>query len=650
MRHRDLGNTTSVVPRSRVQVGTRAIQPSAGSASRWLSVLDETIATCARHGRTDLHEWLSGRRAQLLAPQLRVLVTGATAQGKSHLVNALINAPVCRDSEPVATPIATVVSHGDVPAASLVRRAFSTADWIAEQQHRVALSAERLSESLTEALLGQPASVIPLLHAEVEVPRALLANGLVLIDTPPLTDLPEASQAAIADLRLLVTYARADLVMFVCESTREITDAELEVLGDLARLYPHLVLALTKTDIAPRWRERLARTNARLTDAGVPATVIAVSTVLRQHALRSSSDALNDESGYPHLIGHLQRTMAAKSDELARDTVSLLGRLAAERISTPLRANLKQQGDPSGATAELHEAQRRLEELRRATGRWQNCLADESADLMSDIEHDLRERTRAILAEAERTLETVDPARAWDDFEPWLRQALREAGETSFGWLAERAEWLTRRVAEELPESSSDPLPEWVSTAVDEAPDRTTNLSAPPVERFTVSQKLFIGLRGSYGGILMVGLVTSLSGMSLINPFSIGGGALFGGKTIRDESKSLLRRRQATARMAVQRHVDEIFVGLAKDARDSVRRLQRNLRDHFSAVTEDIHDAIMDSMRSAKAAADHDLAARAQHVRRTEQELDRLADLFAQAQALTPRQSPALTGAGSETP
>jgi len=640
MRHRDLGNTSSVVPRSHVP----SVQPT---AERWLGVLDKTITTCARHGRADLHEWLSGRRAQLLDPHLRVLVTGAAAQGKSHLVNALINAPVCAESQAAGTPIATVVSHGEVPAANLVQRALAAADWTEKQQHRVALSAERLSESLTEAMLEQPAGAAALLHVEVEVPRALLANGLVLIDTPPLTDLPEASQAAKADLRLLVTHARADLVVFVCESTREITDAEVEVLGDLARLYPHLVLALTKTDLAPRWRERLAGIQARLTDAGVPATVIAVSTALRQHALRSSNNALNNESGYPHLIGHLQHALAAKSDQLASATVSLLGRLAAERIATPLRADLKHHGEPSGAAAELHEAQRRLEDLRRATARWQNCLADEAADLMSDIEHDLRERTRAILAEAERTLETMDPARAWDDFEPWLRQAIREAGETSFAWLAERAEWLTRRVAEQLPESGSDPLPAWVTSAVEEPPDRTSVLSAPPVERFTISQKLFIGLRGSYGGILMVGLVTSLSGMSLINPFSIGGGALFGGKTIRDESKSLLKRRQATAKLAVQRHVDEIFVGLAKDARDSVRRLQRNLRDHFSAVTEDIHDAIMDSLRSAKAAADHDLAARAQQVRRTEQELERLAELFAQAKALAPRQPSALTGEGA---
>src|SRR6188768_3847850 len=98
---------------------------------------------------------------------------------------------------------------------------------------------------------------------------------------------------------------------------------------------------------------------------------------------------------------------------------------------------------------------------------------------MSDIEQDLRERTRAVLAEAEQTLDTVDPAAAWDEFEPWLRQAVQEAAESSFAWLAERAEWLAYRVAEQFPEYGDHFLPTWVPSTVGEAPDRSTGLSAP---------------------------------------------------------------------------------------------------------------------------------------------------------------------------
>ncbi|HEY0534682.1 MAG TPA: GTP-binding protein, partial [Actinoplanes sp.] len=143
--------------------------------------------------------------------------------------------------------------------------------------------------------------------------------------------------------------------------------------------------------------------------------------------------------------------------------------------------------------------------------------------------------------------------------------------------------------------------------------------------------------RGSYGGVVMFGLVTSLAGMSLINPISIGGGALFGGKTIRDESKSLLKKRQAEAKTAVARHVDDVFVRLNKEARDTVRRVQRALRDHFTAVTEDLQEIVMESLRNAKAAADQDVAARELHARRVQQELQSLVQLYEQAQALSGR-------------
>ncbi len=171
--------------------------------------------------------------------------------------------------------------------------------------------------------------------------------------------------------------------------------------------------------------------------------------------------------------------------------------------------------------------------------------------------------------------------------------------------------------------------------AADGADEQVPGLDAPPVARFSPGQKLFIGLRGSYGGVVMFGLVTSLAGMSLINPISIGGGAIFGGKTIRDESKSLLKKRQAEAKTLVARHIDDVFVRLNKEARDSVRRVQRALRDHFTAVTEDLQEIVMDSLRNAKAAADQDVAVREQHSRRIQEELAVLARLHSEALALS---------------
>ena len=44
---------------------------------------------------------------------MRVLVVGEFKQGKSQLVNALVNAPVCPVDDDIATAVPTVVRHAE---------------------------------------------------------------------------------------------------------------------------------------------------------------------------------------------------------------------------------------------------------------------------------------------------------------------------------------------------------------------------------------------------------------------------------------------------------------------------------------------------------------------------------------------------------
>ncbi|MFC7533972.1 dynamin family protein [Actinoplanes sp. GCM10030250] len=647
MRSWEVGPTAYAGPASPARADRTeldALAAPGGPALLWLDVLDATIRTCKEHGRPDLATWLWKRRTQLLDPHLRVLVAGAAKQGKSQLINALINAPVCVTGDDRGTTVPTVIRHTAQPTAHLIRRTTADTEWTpdAGPQDRIPLGVDRLADVLTEALAVQPTGAAERMHAEVGLPRSLLAGGLQLIDTPPLPGLPGTLPAALKQVHALLTAGRADMLILVCEAGRELTDAEIALLADLAAVFPSLVVAFTKTDYAPHWRREVESSRMRLAQAGVAATVVPTSAALRARAARDSDTALNTESGFPQLITILQTLGAAKRDRLARVTVGLLGRTVTDRLAGPLREKLeahRAESAESDAMTRLHEAQRRMDELRKCTTRWQSRLADEVADLMSDVEHDLRERTRAVIARSDETFTESDPLRVWDDFEPWLRETLVETAQTSLGWLGDRAAWLARSVAAEFPPELGEVLPSWVPAVPDDLPNRVTDLRSPPVERFTISQKLFTGLRGSYGGVLMFGLATSLNGMSLINPISLGGGALFGGKSIREEGKSLLKRRQAVARAAVQRHVDEIYIGMAKDAKDSVRRVQRALRDHFTAVTEDLQDAIVESLRTAKAAAEQEAAARETRARRVEQELIRLAGL--QRQSLALLQAPA---------
>jgi hypothetical protein len=369
----------------------------------------------------------------------------------------------------------------------------------------------------------------------------------------------------------------------------------------------------------------------------VPAPVIPVSAALRLRAAAGDDRELNAESGFPLLIGRLQRDLAGKSDRLARAAVGVIARTVVEQLAAPLRAELESQEveEQSGPISRLHAAQREVDELRRCSTRWQNSLADEMADLLSDIEYDLRDRTRQILREVDDAFDSADPLVSWDEFQDWLERSLTEVAEANHEWLVRRCDWAARRVADNFARYGGDVLPPWSMTTPPDLGDGLPELERPAVDRFTTAQKLISGMRGSYGGLLMVGLATTLAGMPMINPLSVGVGALFGGKSIRDESKQLLRRRQAVVKTAIQRHVDDFFVRVTKERRDAVRQVQRMLRDHFTALTEELQEAIVRSFRSAKQAADTDAAVRDQRQREIRVKMTRLAGLFEQAQQLT---------------
>ena len=140
-------------------------------------------------------------------------------------------------------------------------------------------------------------------------------------------------------------------------------------------------------------------------------------------------------------------------------------------------------------------------------------------------------------------------------------------------------------------------------------------IEQPGMEGFSAIQKLFTGMRGSYGGIQMFGLATSLAGLPLINPLSLGAGAIVGGKTVIDERRMLLRRRQGAAKQGAQLHIDDFFLRFSKDGRDAARYIQRAMRDHFTELTDDLQEAIIQSFRRAQRGAEAIAAERSAQLR-----------------------------------
>jgi hypothetical protein len=97
-----------------------------------------------------------------------------------------------------------------------------------------------------------------------------------------------------------------------------------------------------------------------------------------------------------------------------------------------------------------------------------------------------------------------------------------------------------------------------------------------------------------------------------------------------------LRRRQATAKTAAQRHIDDFYLAFTKDTRDLVKQLQRGLRDHLTATAEQLRLEIGESMQSAKRAVDLDAAEQQRRAVEARGQLEHLTALHGQITALLP--------------
>lgn len=595
-----------------------------------MELVDLALRATSAYERPDLAARLQHTRSRLEDPNVRVLVVGEFKQGKSQLVNALINAPVCPVDDDLATAVPTAVKYAESPAVTLI---WEPAPGEQRPPRRTEVPIEQLAQYVSEA--GNPGNRQGLSRAEVGLPRNLLSGGLVLVDTPGVGGLGSAHGAA-----TMAALPTADAVLLVSDASQEYTAPELEFLTVAMQLCPNVAGVITKTDLYPQWRRITDLDRGHLAGAGITAELFAVSSVLRLEAVRSDDAELNVESGFAALVGYLRTEVLARADDLDRRSTSQDVLAVADQLAAGMRAELAAQQDPEHAgllVADLEQARSRAAALKDRSARWQHTLNDGVQDLTADVDYDLRDRLRAIGREAEQLLDDGDPRDIWDQFSEWLEQQVASATSANFVWAGQRAEWLAGQVAEHFAADGDAVLPALHAARVNEG-GHLQRLDRPEDERMSLGQKLYVGARGGYGGLLMVGLATTLAGMALLNPLSIGAGLLFGGKTVREEQQRQRERRRAEAKTAVRKHLDEITFQVGKDSRDMLRQLQRRLRDHFTALAEELQTSIDSSVKAAQKAVSADGAVRGGRIKDLEAELARIAALEDRARALTQTQ------------
>jgi hypothetical protein len=612
--------------------------PNSGARSpavqQALSVVELGLQAATAYKRLDLVDRLRATRRRLADPAFHVFVVGEFKQGKSSLVNALLNAPICPVDDDIATSVPTAVGYAEKPRAAVVFRPpeSENPDAGADEREpaRQEIPVDQVAQYVTEAT--KPANDQRVASVEVSLPRKLLADGLVIVDTPGVGGLGSAHSAA-----TIGALPMADAVIFVSDASQEFSAPELEFLKTARRMCPNIICVLTKTDFYPSWRKIRDLDIGHLEQAGIKARLITVSSALRIHALRNNDRNLNQESGFPALVGYLQNDIAAHAETLtlrnaASDVVSVCG-----LIESQFRSERDALTDPDRARAlveNLTEVKERANRLRSGVSKWQQTLNDGIQDLQGDLEYELRGRMRQVTKQADESIETTDPADAWDEFQAWLYRRVAEDVVATYASLHAKSRELALRVNDHFGEDGGEVA---INLAIMNPSQMLGSLGGPADmdgKNVGMGQQTMTALRSSYGGVMMFGMLARTAGLAMMNPATIVLGLFMGRSAMKSEKERALAQRRGQAKQAHRKYTDEVSFVVGKDSRDTLRRVQRQLRDFFSSRADELHRSTSEALNAAQKAVKSDEATRHNRMKDVEAELVRIGRLKKRAAEL----------------
>ena len=607
------------------------------TAGQLVRLLEQGVELVGSGERADLRRRLDQALGRLQDPSIRVIVVGEFKQGKSKLINALVNAPVCPVDDDIATSVPTIVRYGETPSATVLVPGVKDSSAAGDGADGAEGTIERRPVELADlpALVseqGNPGNGRKLAAVEVCLPRRILTGGLAIIDSPGVGGMNSTHA-----LTTLTALPAADAMLLVSDASQEYTEPELRFLRQAMRITPSVAAVLSKTDLYPDWRRVQELDRGYLDQVAPEIPLFPLSADLRLEASRLQDSELNAESGFPALVAYLRNDIVGKAERIQRRSASQDLLSVTDNLRLALQSELDALENPGGTPqmlAALEQAKTEADHLRKRSARWQLTLSDGINDLISDLEYDLRDRLRRIQKEAETAIDQGDPGPVWPQFTRWLEECVAAAVSDTFVWTSERSQWLAAQVAEHFAADEVS-LPVLQVSDSGDALDPVDRMPELDPGRVNPIQKVLIGMRGSYGGVLMFGLLTGIFGMALINPLSVGAGLLLGRKAYREDRETRLKRRQGEAKALVRRQLDDVIFQVGKQLKDRLRLVQRTIRDHFTEIADEYHRSLSDSVAAAQKAANSFTQEREGRIRDIRSQLTKVDALHRAAEAVS---------------
>lgn len=592
------------------------------STRRTAGLLELLVERAVAQERLDLVAAARLARQRLESGSFRVAVLGEFNSGKSALVNALVDAPVCAVDDDVTSQAPVEVGFAETDLARV---------WSGDAQGGPAVDDVAFADA-AEASTRSGTTLV-----RVGLPRHLLASGLVLIDTPATGGLSSATATVTAS-----ALAEAHAALFVTDASQELTAPEMDALVDATQRCGRVILVETRIDICPHWQTITHTDRAHLAARGLDVPVVAVSSALRVAALAHDDASLNVESGFPALLELIDRDLIGSAHRIRVEIAVAEGRRILRQLRAPLQAERVALAGTGDAVA---AAEADLARLRKRTASWQQVLGDGVADLAAAVDADLRNGFRAVLRELEATIDEIDPDEAWPEQEPRIHRLVAETVDANLTLLRTGADELAARLGDLIGDGEPAPVGTWEAAHDDpdgdDAPggetagDEPRRLAYGDAPDDGGKGRVHHAFRAGYGGAMPVmvvgGMALGVLGLgALVLPLAGVAGALAGRRAIGDDRKRQVRQRRQQAKTVVRTHLDEVGHRATVEHKAAQRRVQRALRDHFSRRVAELTASGERAVAQARRAVEADAATRAQRLEIVERELVRL-DVLARA-------------------
>lgn len=583
-----------------------------------VELIDHTVKIAEANDRADLAQRLAQAKVRISDPRIRVVIAGQLKQGKSQLLNSLLNIPVARVGDDESTVLATVVSYGEAPSARLV-----VARPDGAEPELIEIPPAELQYDLRRA---PQAGGRPVLRVEVTAPSPLLKGGLAFIDTPGVGGHGQPHLSSTLGL-----LPDAEAMLMVSDTSQEFTEPEMTFIRQATQICPLAIILATKTDLYPHWRQIVDANVAHLQRAGLPVPITPVSSILRSHAIQLNDKELNEESNFPAIVKFLSEQVLSRQSDRVRDQVVTEIHSAAEHLLLAVNTELAALDDPETRdklTADLERRKDEAQEALQQSALWQQVLNDGITDLTNDVDHDLRSRFRDITAHTERVIDSGDPTQHWAEIGAELEDAVATAVGDNFVWAYQRAEVLAADVARTFTEAGLDAvrLPEIDAREMGAGFGEFKSLARLESQPIKAGHKIVTGMRGSYGGVLMFGMLTSFAGLGMFNPLSLGAGLLLGRKAYKEDMDNRMMRVRNEAKMNMRKFIDDVAFVVGKESRDRLKGIQRQLRDHYREIANQTTRSLNESLQASIASAQLEENERNNRVR----ELDRQRNILTQ--------------------